>query len=103
MTDETTSVEIQVLGHNYTVACPSGQQGKLIEAAQLLDERMRAVQASGKIIGADKIAMMAALNIAYDYLFAPSSKGFDTQEAKRRMKEIEQRLDRCFFEQDSLF
>jgi cell division protein ZapA len=103
MSQENSSVEITVLGHLYTVACPPGQQGKLVEAAQLLDERMRAIQETGKVIGAEKIAMMAALHLAYDYLFLPTSKSYDLQEARRRMKEMEQRLDRCFFEQDTLF
>jgi cell division protein ZapA len=103
MAQDPSSVEITVLGHTYTVACPPGQQGRLIEAAALLDERMRSVQGTGKVIGAEKIAMMAALHLAYDYLFSPSSKSFDVQEAKRRIKEMEQRLDRCFFEQDTLF
>lgn len=103
MSKESQQVNISLLGHDYQVACPPGQEGKLIEAAQLLDARMREIQETGKLIGSEKIAIMAALNFAYEVLFSPSSKSYDLQDAKRRMVAMEQQLDGCFFEQDSLF
>lgn len=96
-------VDITLLGREYRVACPAGQEGKLLEAALLLDGRMREIERGGKLLGAEKIAIMAALNIAHDFLFAETSKGFDLHEVRRRIRGIEQQLDRCFFEQDSLF
>jgi cell division protein ZapA len=101
--DDTRQVDISLLGRDYRVACPAGHEGKLMEAALLLDGRMREIQEAGKLLGAEKIAIMAALNIAHDFLFSTDSKGFDLHEARRRIREIDQRLDRCFFEQDSLF
>jgi len=103
MSEESQQVDITLLGHDYQVSCPSGQEGKLIEAAQLLDARMREIQLAGKLIGSEKIAIMSALNLAYDVLFSPASKSFDLQDAKRRIAAMEQQLDSCFFEQDSLF
>jgi cell division protein ZapA len=103
MSEESRQVEITLLGREYRVSCPPGQEGKLLEAAMLLDARMREVQEGGKLLGAEKIAITAALNIAHDFLFSSQSKGYDLHEAKRRIREIDQRLDRCFFEQDSLF
>ena len=103
MSEESQQVDITLLGHDYQVACPSGQEGKLMEAAQLLDARMREIQLAGKLIGSEKIAIMSALNLAYDVLFSPASKSFDLQDAKRRIAAMEQQLDSCFFEQDSLF
>ncbi len=103
MAEESRQVEITLLGREYRVSCPAGQEGKLLEAAMLLDARMREVQEAGKLLGAEKIAITAALNIAHDYLFANESKGYDLHEARRRIRDIDQRLDRCFYEQDSLF
>jgi cell division protein ZapA len=103
MSEESHQVDISLLGHDYQVACPPGQEGKLIEAAQLLDSRMREIQANGKLIGSEKIAIMAALNLAYDVLFSPASKTYDLHDAKRRISAMEQQLDSCFFEQESLF
>jgi len=101
--DESRHVDITLLGREYRVACPAGQEGKLLEASMLLDARMREIQQAGKLLGAEKIAIMAALNIAHDFLFSTESKSFDLQEARRRIRDIDQRLDRCFYEQDSLF
>jgi cell division protein ZapA len=103
MSEELQQVDITLLGHEYQVACPAGQEGKLIEAAQLLDARMREIQETGKLIGSEKIAIMSALNFAYEVLFSPASKSFDLQDAKRRMVAMEQQLDSCFYEQESLF
>lgn len=103
MAEDARQVEITLLGREYRVACPAGQEGKLLEAAQLLDARMREVQEAGKLLGAEKIAITAALNIAHDYLFSTESKGYDMHDARRRIREIDQRLDQCFFTQDSLF
>lgn len=103
MDEEARQVEITLLGREYRVACPAGREGRLLEAAMLLDARMREVQEAGKLLGAEKIAITAALNIAHDFLFSDQSKGYDLHEARRRIQAIDQRLDRCFFEQDSLF
>lgn len=103
MSDAARQVEITLLGREYRVACPAGQEGKLLEAALLLDSRMREVAEGGKLLGSEKIAITAALNIAHDFLFSDQSKSYDSHEARRRIREIDQRLDRCFFEQDSLF
>ena len=101
--EDSRQVEITLLGREYRVACPAGQEGRLLEAALLLDARMREIQEAGKLLGAEKIAIMAALNIAHDFLFAPDSKSYEMLEARRRMKSIEGLLDRCFYQQDSLF
>jgi cell division protein ZapA len=103
MAEESRQVDITLLGREYRVACPAGQEGKLLEAALLLDTRMREIQGAGKLLGAEKIAIMAALNIAHDFLFSTESKSFDLHDAKRRIRDIDLQLDGCFFEQDSLF
>lgn len=99
----TRQVDIALLGKDYRVACPAGKEGRLMEAALLLDARMREIQAQGKLLGAEKIAIMAALNIAHDFLFGDESKSYDLLEARRRIRTMEQQLDQCFFAQDSLF
>ena len=103
MDEEVRQVDITLLGREYRVACPAGQEGKLLEASLLLNARMREIQAAGKLLGSEKIAIMAALNIAHDFLFSRDSKGYEFHEAKRRIRDVEQLLDRCFFEQDTLF
>lgn len=59
-------VVVKILGKDYQVACSEEQTHELVEAALLLDSIMRHIRASGRIIGLERIAIMAALNLASD-------------------------------------
>lgn len=61
-------VTIRILDKDYQVACPPDERDALVEAAKLLNERMTDIRASGKVVGADRIAVMAALNISHELL-----------------------------------
>lgn len=62
------SVTILILGKEFSVACPEDEQEDLLAAARYLDGNMKQIQKSGKIIGAERTAIMAALNITNDLL-----------------------------------
>jgi len=62
------TVTVKILDKDYQVACPPEQEKGLIEAARHLDKQMRKVRDSGKVIGLERIAMMVALNTAYELL-----------------------------------
>lgn len=66
MTGESKTVMIRILDKDYGVACSPEQEPELIESARLLDEQMRIIRKSGKIVGLERIAVMAALNIAHE-------------------------------------
>lgn len=70
MSDSTDLVQLDIdlLGRHFTVATPRDERDTLQEAVRLLDEKMRMIQGQGKIVDADRIAIMAALNIAHDLL-----------------------------------
>jgi cell division protein ZapA len=57
-------VNISILGKELMVACPDGEREALIAAARELDSRMREIQNGGKVIGSERVAMMAALNLS---------------------------------------
>lgn len=59
---------VKILGKDYQVACPEDEMHHLIDAALLLDSKMKDIKASGRIIGLDRIAVMAALNLAHELL-----------------------------------
>lgn len=59
---------VSILGKEYQVACPAEQHAELLLSARYLDEQMRAIRATGKVIGLERIAVMAALNIAHELL-----------------------------------
>jgi cell division protein ZapA len=75
----------------------------LLKAVDFLNKRMQAVRDNGKVIGQERIAIMAALNIAHEFLTTKVGGGFDMAEIKRRMAGMETVIDRALSEQDELF
>ncbi len=66
MKEEIKPVSLNILGKEYKVACAPSERADLLHTAQMLDEQMREIQDSGKVIGSDRIAVMAALNLAHE-------------------------------------
>ncbi len=60
------TVNIRILDKEYQVSCPVDERDALLQSARALDERMRAIRNSGSVIGLERIAVMAALNLTYD-------------------------------------
>ena len=63
-----TFVNVSILGKDFQVSCPGDERADLINAASLLDQRMRQIRDSGKVIGLERIAIMAGLNITHEFL-----------------------------------
>ncbi|WP_432743269.1 cell division protein ZapA [Methylobacter sp. G7] len=59
-------VSLTIMGKEYKIACTVDGQNDLIQSAQQLDRQMRQMRDSGKVAGADRIAVMAALNLAHE-------------------------------------
>ena len=70
MTRSSQTVSVSILDKEYQVACPPEQQAELLLSARYLDQQMRAIRESGKVIGLERIAVMAALNISHELLLA---------------------------------
>ncbi|MCC1497418.1 cell division protein ZapA [Alcanivorax sp. 1008] len=66
---EPSSVLVHLLDKEFRVACPAEEKENLIRAARHLDEKMREVRSSN-VLGLERIAVMAALNLAHDLLLA---------------------------------
>ncbi|TGD73074.1 cell division protein ZapA [Mangrovimicrobium sediminis] len=64
------TVTVKILDKEYQVACPEEQEAELVVSAKYLDKQMRNIRDSGKVIGLERIAVMAALNISYELLQA---------------------------------
>lgn len=65
---EPLTVTVRIMGHEYTVACPPDEHDALVASADYLNERMTAIRRRGKALGAERIAVMTALNIARELL-----------------------------------
>jgi cell division protein ZapA len=68
MNDRTARVSVRILEKEYQVACPVEERSALLDAAELLNGKMREIRDGGNVIGLDKIAVMAALNLANELL-----------------------------------
>ncbi len=87
----TDTVTIRVLDKEYQVHCPPDEQGALTQSARLLDTRMRDIRKSGNVIGLERIAVMAALNLAYDLMTAESRTRADDS-SQRELKRLDRKL-----------
>jgi len=68
MSDVYAHISVRILDKEYQVSCPANERTDLLDSAELLNARMREIRDTGKIVGLDRIAVMAALNIANDML-----------------------------------
>jgi cell division protein ZapA len=103
MADAAKTVEVSLLGRTYRVACDDGEREALMQAVAYLDGKMNEIRKSGKVMGAERIAVMAALNVAHELLSVKLGAGFDLGQAKRRISAIESQLDSAIAKQEKLF
>ena len=61
-------VNVKILEKEYQISCPAEERKALIDSAELLNAKMREIRDSGKVVGLDRIAVMAALNLANDLI-----------------------------------
>jgi cell division protein ZapA len=99
---EARSLQITIMGRDFRVACPEDEQSGLLEAVDYLNRKMIEIRDTGKVIGLERIAIMAALNIALE-LLSTKVGGFDMGEIKRRMTRMETVIDQAMSEQAKLF
>jgi cell division protein ZapA len=83
------------------VACSREEESALIAAADYLDEKMREIRDTSKVIGAERIAIMAGLNLAHDLL--TQGGGGLVEEARARLTHCNTLLDSVLEDQDKLF
>ena len=65
---EPTAVTVRILDKEYFVACQPDERTDLLDSAEYLNKKMREIRDTGKVVGADRIAVMAALNMANELL-----------------------------------
>ena len=65
---EPAHVTVRILEKEYFVSCPQEERADLLDSAEYLNKKMREIRDTGKVVGADRIAVMAALNMASELL-----------------------------------
>ena len=92
MTDKIISTTIEILGKTYQIKCPDSEVDALQKAAGYLEEKMQQVRHSG-ITQMDKIAVIAALNVAYQLLNFDSIKQDAMQNINQRLQDLQTKVE----------
>lgn len=85
---ESVAVTIKILDKEYRIACPPHEREALLESAQYLNQKMREIRDRGSAIGSERVAVMAALNIAHELLQSKMEKGNHVQTIQSRIDEL---------------
>ena len=96
-------LDVSIMGREFRISCSEEEQKELLKAIEYLNHRMREIRDAGKVIGVERIAIMAALNITHEYLSTRVEGGFDVGEFKRRIFRMQATIDQAMNGQDELF
>lgn len=95
MSGDVKQVSVQIMGKEYLVGCRPHELDDLMASAKLLDRKMREIRETGKVIGTERIAVMAALNLAHEVLAGgtPRANGASQEAAHARLKAMQEKID----------
>jgi cell division protein ZapA len=105
MSAEPNFLDVKIMGREYRVACGAEERPELLAAVDLVDNKMREIAQRTKNTIAERVAVMAALNIAHEHLSLPPTsveESVDTSDAKRRIFDMGARLDAVLAPQQQL-
>lgn len=92
MSEETTAVTIKLLDREYRISCAPDERSDLRLAAEMLDNKMREMR-DAQVVGLDRIAVMAALNLANELVLANRAAG-KQQDQSLRLSRLTERMDK---------
>jgi cell division protein ZapA len=95
--DAPNAVSISILGKEYLIACQEDEKTELLASASYLDKKMREIRDHGKVIGTDRIAVMAALNIAHELLHNKADLSMANPEVEGRIRTIQQKIEEALY------
>jgi cell division protein ZapA len=99
------ALTVSLLGREFRVACPDGEEKQLLASADYLNRKLKEVRDTGKVVGNERIAIMAALNIAHEFMSNPASaSAVDGTAISRRITAMQETLEAALAaDQEKLF
>ena len=91
--DRLSRVSVRLLDREYQVACPMDERSDLLDAAEYLDGKMREIRDTGKVVGLDRIAVIAALNISNELIKQRKNGTFVEGDLGARLKTLRERVE----------
>lgn len=102
MNNKIKPVSVTILGKEYRIACNPGEENDVLASASHLDERMREIRRSGKVLGTERIAVMAALNLAYDFISQTSALTEASESTEKRLRALTHKVENALQETNQL-
>ena len=96
-------LEVQIMGQSYLLSCPAGGEGRLLEAVERVDTAMCKIRDAGKVRAKDRIAVLAALNLAFDLGDQPSAAADKLGDADTILADLCSQLDHALSDDGRLF
>ncbi len=93
MKEDANSVVVTILDKEYRFSCAPQERDALIASAHFLDGKMREIRKGGKLLGADGLAVMAALNITHELLGYRSQKDTLNDTLSHRIRGIQDKIE----------
>jgi len=101
MTDVST-LTVNILDREFRVNCPESEQQHLVESATSLDQRMREIRDTGRVIGVDRIAIMAALNLASELLSSENENSGSIDKVNQSIERMQEKIQQSLNETQEL-
>ena len=95
------TIDVNIMGREFTVACSDEERAGLLEAVSYLDKKMHDIRDTGKVVGIDRIAIMAALNMSHELLHTKTGD-IDIGDYKRRISAMQNQIDEAVASQTKL-
>ena len=93
------TVSVDILDKEYQVACPPDEEAALTQAARYLDQHMRDIRSTGKVIGLERVAIMAALNLSHEVINLQEGKSPQNLSGHEdRIADINSQLDDALYQ-----
>lgn len=92
MSDRMVRVSVRILEKEYQVACLPEERSELLDSAEFLNGKMKDIRDAGNIVGLDRIAVMAALNLAHELLKRNRNEAIES-EVSERVRQVRERVE----------
>ena len=92
MSNKLTTLNIKIMDKEYKISCPADEEDALKRSAHYLHEQMMEIRSTGKVVGVDRVAVMAALNIANDLLMGNKNASSTQNVTNRRVRMLNEKI-----------
>ncbi|PHS33489.1 MAG: cell division protein ZapA [Methylophaga sp.] len=92
-------VSVTISGKEYQIACPESEKSALIASAKMLNDNMEEIRATGKVVGLDRIAVMAALNLANDLIKLQNTENNGEEDTHKKIVQMKDKVN-AFLNED---